>query len=190
MTTTTIETETGTTGGRAAAGPAIRPATAADARGLHALITRHQTEGHLLPRTLDDLRRHAGRFVVFEVEGAIEACAELAPLSPALGEIRSLVVAGPWRGAGVATRLVDELRTRARAAGYHTVCAFTRDVRFFIGQSFSITPHAWLPEKIAKDCSGCPLFRGCGQSAMLLPLAGNDDAGSARTGVVDRAGAA
>jgi hypothetical protein len=35
---------------------------------------------------------------------------------------------------------------------------------------FSIVPHLWLPEKIFTDCVKCPLFRQCGQYAMLLPL--------------------
>jgi hypothetical protein len=33
-------------------------------------------------------------------------------------------------------------------------------------------PHTWVPEKIAHDCAGCPLFRACGQYAMLLELVG------------------
>ena len=37
-------------------------------------------------------------------------------------------------------------------------------------QNFSIVPHLWLPEKIATDCVSCPLFRQCGQYAMVMPL--------------------
>jgi hypothetical protein len=29
-----------------------------------------------------------------------------------------------------------------------------------------------VPEKIARDCCGCALFRACGQHAVLLPLEG------------------
>jgi hypothetical protein len=28
----------------------------------------------------------------------------------------------------------------------------------------------WVPEKIAHDCTSCPLFRRCGQYAVTLPL--------------------
>jgi hypothetical protein len=35
---------------------------------------------------------------------------------------------------------------------------------------FTIVPHMWVPEKIAHDCTGCPLFRRCGQFAVTLPL--------------------
>ena len=43
-------------------------------------------------------------------------------------------------------------------------------------QGFSIVPHTWVPEKIAVDCHRCPLFRKCGQSAVVLSLAGGKPA--------------
>jgi N-acetylglutamate synthase-like GNAT family acetyltransferase len=148
----------------------IRTATAGDAPALHALIAAYQTEGHLLPRTLDEVRRQAPLFVVCETGGTLKACAELARLSPRLAEIRSLVVARDVRRAGVAARLIGELRARAAAAGFASICAFTHDARFFVRHSFSIVPHVWLPEKIARDCQGCPGFRQCGQFAMIQTL--------------------
>jgi hypothetical protein len=35
---------------------------------------------------------------------------------------------------------------------------------------FSIVPHTWVPEKIARDCTTCSQFRRCGQHALVLPL--------------------
>jgi hypothetical protein len=35
---------------------------------------------------------------------------------------------------------------------------------------FSIVPHLWLSEKVFTDCVKCPLFRRCGQYAMMVPL--------------------
>ena len=148
----------------------VRRATVEDAEALHALIGAHLAEGHLLPRTLDDLRRHAGRFIVTEHRGRIQACGELAPLSTRVAEVRSLVVAGHFRRVGLAARLVDELRDMAKQAGFDSLCAFTHDARFFVRRGFSIVPHVWLPEKIATDCLSCPLFRRCEQYAMILPL--------------------
>jgi amino-acid N-acetyltransferase len=148
----------------------MRTATAADAPALHALISAHLSEGHLLPRALGDLQRHAGRFVVCDVDGELMACAELAPLSANVAEVRSLVVSRDFRRVGLAARLLGEIRARARAAGFETLCAFTHDPRFFVRQNFSIVPHLWLPEKIATDCLTCPFFRRCAQYAMVLPL--------------------
>lgn len=148
----------------------LRQATAGDAEALETLIIEHQREGHLLPRTLEELRKHADRFVVCDMGGALKAAAELAPLSARVAEVRSLVVARDFRRLGLAARLVTHLRDRARALGFESLCAFTHDARFFVKQNFSIVPHLWLPEKIATDCVGCPLFRKCGQLAMVLPL--------------------
>ena len=148
----------------------LRSATEHDAAALHALVTAHVAEGHLLPRQLDEIRRHADRFVVCVRGKQITACAELAPLSATAAEIRSLVVAGQFRRAGIAARLVDRLRTRAKASGFEALCAFTHDPRFFARQGFSMVPHAWMPAKIVADCLACPLFRRCGQHAMALPL--------------------
>ena len=148
----------------------LRQAVPQDAEALFALIGAHQSEGRLLPRTLEDLRRHAGRFVVCDVAGEIKASAELAPLSTSVAEVRSLVVAHDFRRVGLAARLVSHLRDRAKDAGFETLCAFTHDARFFVRQNFSIVPHLSVPEKIATDCVRCPLFRKCGQSAMILPL--------------------
>ncbi len=148
----------------------LRPAHEADAEVLHTLVSAHVKEGHLLPREVGELRRHASRFVVCERNGEVKACAELAPLSASVAEVRSLVVAGNFRRAGVAARMVEDLREIARTSGFETLCAFTHDARFFVRQGFSIVPHVWVPEKIAHDCLACPLFRRCAQYAMVLPL--------------------
>jgi amino-acid N-acetyltransferase len=160
----------------------IRTATPEDAPAIEALIGAYQREGHLLPRALPELRRRASRFVVAEAAGRLIGCAELAPLSTTLAEIRSLVVARDARRVGLSARMVGQLRERAEAAAFDSLCAFTHDARLFVRHNFSIVPHVWLPEKIATDCAGCPLFRRCGQHAMVLSLRAD-----ARTAVARRA---
>lgn len=153
---------------------AIRPAIVADAPALHALIAAHLEEGRLLPRALDELAVHAPRFVV-AVESSssgerIVGCAELAPLSQAVAEVRSLVVSRDARRHGLGVRMVEDLAARARREGFARLCAFAHDPAFFVRRGFSIVPHTWVPEKIAHDCFSCPLFRNCGQYAIVLEL--------------------
>jgi amino-acid N-acetyltransferase len=159
--------------------PVVRPARPEEAEVLQALITAHQEEGHLLPRTLPDLRAHASRFLVVDVSdpgalvprpGRIIACGELAPLGHNVAEIRSLVVDRSHRREGLGSRLVAALERRARLHGYLRLCAFTHRPDHFLKLGFSMVPHGWLPEKIAVDCQTCPLFRRCGQHAMLRTL--------------------
>jgi amino-acid N-acetyltransferase len=154
----------------------LRSAAPADARKLHALVSGNLEEGHLLPRTLGELAVHAERFVVAVRARRIAGCAELAPLSPHVAEVRSLAVDRNERGDGIGTLLIDEIRRRARRDGYEKLCAFTHTPGYFIHQGFSIVPHLWLTEKVFTDCVKCPLFRRCGQYAMVLPLEGAADA--------------
>ncbi|HTK27995.1 MAG TPA: GNAT family N-acetyltransferase [Vicinamibacterales bacterium] len=155
---------------------ALRTATAADARKLHALISASQEEGHLLPRTLDELSVHAERFVVAIRSRRVVGCAELAPLSPHVAEVRSLAVDATARKAGIGTTIVDELRRRARRQGFEKLCAFTHVPGYFSQMGFSIVPHHWLLEKVFTDCTKCPQFRRCGQYGMVVPLESLRDA--------------
>ena len=164
----------------------MRPATAADAPALHALIAAHLEEGKLLPRTLDELAVHAPRFVVAESGGTIVGCAELAPLSQAVGEVRSLVVSRDARRHGLGVQMVEDLAARARRDGYSRLCAFAHDPAFFVRRGFSIVPHTWVPEKIAHDCIACPLFRNCGQYAVVLEVSNVERSSNVRRTVGER----
>ena len=164
---------------RPATGIRLRPACTEDAHAIHALIFEHQVEGRLLPRDLAEVGAHAHRFVVAEVADAeasalrsasIVACAELAPLSRTVGEVRSFVVRNSARGEGLGSQMIDELVARARTAGFEKLCAFTHAPGYFVQRGFSIVPHVWVPEKIVRDCHGCLFFRRCEQYALVRPL--------------------
>lgn len=160
-----------------AASVTLRSARASDAAAIHALVQAHLDEGHLLPRTPQDVETHVTRFVVATAGSRVLACAELAPLSARVAEVRSLVVHAGARHGGVGRQLVDELARRARVQGFDTLCAFTHGAGYFVGLGFSLVPHQWLGEKIVADCHGCPLFRRCGQSAVAVSLTDTGRAG-------------
>jgi amino-acid N-acetyltransferase len=162
----------------------LRSADVADAKKLHAIITANLEEGHLLPRTLSELTVRAGRFVVAIRGRKVIGCAELAPLSARVAEVRSLAVAGQARGSRVGVMIVDELRRRARRDGFEKLCAFTHAPGYFIHMGFSIVPHLWLTEKVFTDCVKCPQFRQCGQYAMVVPLESPYDVDRAPAAVV------
>ena len=148
----------------------LRSADADDAAALHALITANLEEGHLLPRTLGELTVHATRFIVAVSGRRIVGCAELAPLSPGVAEVRSLAVDQRARGGRVGMLIVDELRRRAHRDGFEKLCAFTHAPAYFTRMNFSIVPHSWLLEKVFTDCLKCPQFKKCGQYGMVVPL--------------------
>jgi amino-acid N-acetyltransferase len=148
----------------------FRQASAADSAAIHRLICDNLDVGHLLPRTLDDVTEHAERFLVAGKDGGVIACAELAPLSARVAEVRSLVVDETSRGQHIGPRLVAALGEEATSRGFATLCAFTHEPGHFVRLGFTIVPHMWVPEKMAHDCTACPLFRRCGQYAVTLPL--------------------
>jgi len=156
--------------GAQVAGLTLRSADPRDAGTLFALIAANQEEGHLLPRTRDELSVRANRFVVAVRAGSVVGCAELAPLSPTVAEVRSLAVDASARGGRVGVTIVDELRRRARRGAFERLCAFTHAPGYFTNMGFSIVPHLWLTEKVFTDCVKCPQFRRCGQYAMVVPL--------------------
>jgi N-acetylglutamate synthase-like GNAT family acetyltransferase len=141
-----------------------------EATAIHELIVEHLADGHLLPRERREIVVHAHRFVVAMQGDEVLACAELAPLSRSVAEVRSLVVSREARSLGVGRRLIDELLRRAAMAGFDKLCAFTHSPGYFVHLGFSIVPHAWLPEKIVTDCHACRHFRRCGQYAVVRSL--------------------
>jgi amino-acid N-acetyltransferase len=151
-------------------GIVFRQANDADAPAIHRLIAANLEVGHLLPRTIADVERHASRFVVAESDRRVIGCAELAPLSEAVAEVRSLVVDEEFRGRRIGGELVAHVAGGATDRGFETLCAFTHEPGHFVRLGFSLVPHIWVPEKIAHDCTGCALFRKCGQYAVTLPL--------------------
>lgn len=149
---------------------AVRTATPAEADAIHALINEHVAEGHLLPRRREEIAVHASRFVVVLDGDRVVGCADLAPLSRTVAEVRSLVVSEDARSLGLGRCIVNELVRRATASGFERLCAFTHAPSYFVQMGFSIVPQVWVPEKIETDCHSCVHFRRCGKYAVILPL--------------------
>ena len=129
----------------------LRTANSADVAAINRLITDNLAEGHLLPRTTDDLEAHATRFTVAAGGDQIVGCAELAPLSEGVAEVRSLVVDEAMRGQHIGSDLVDHMAASAAERGFSTLCAFTHEPSRFVRLGFTIVPHIWVPEKVARD---------------------------------------
>jgi amino-acid N-acetyltransferase len=148
----------------------IRTACESDVDAIHRLVSQHVAEGRLLPRSRDEIASRAARFIVAVDRGRVVGCADLAPLSRHVAEVRSLVVDNGARSCGIGRQLVTELERRALVSGFETLTAFTHTPGYFVQLGFSIVPHTWVPEKIEADCRNCSQFRHCGQYAVMLPL--------------------
>jgi amino-acid N-acetyltransferase len=145
----------------------IRKATLADAPAIADLVSIGEREGQLLPRSLASICASIGDWMVAEDDGCVIGAGSLLEMSPALSEVRSLVVATEYRQNGVGAQIVAALVDEARARDIPTVFALTRAVLFFEKLGFHITDAYNFPEKVWRDCSICPVRNACDEVAMV-----------------------
>jgi amino-acid N-acetyltransferase len=148
----------------------VRRARPADAAAIHALVADYAEQGLLLPRTEDEIRAHADHFLVATQRKKLLGCVALKPYGAALAEIRSLAVAPEARGNGLGARLLRFALAKARRSGFARVFAVTHAAEFFAQQGFTITRRHLIPEKIARDCHGCPKERTCKLIALVATV--------------------
>ena len=144
-----------------------RTAKMSDASAVHRVIAHYAGEGLLLPRTEAEIREHISRFLVLvEKRGREEkvlGCVALEPYGPDLAEVRSLAVAPEARGQGrnVGDRLMKAAMDTARRRKIARLFAVTHRPDFFSRYGFTPGPRQAVPEKVERDCVGCPKERKC-----------------------------
>lgn len=117
----------------------IRKARHADIPELRMFIQGFVTNGHLLPRTLDELQDLLDHFFVAELNGEIVGCAGLEIYSRKLAEIRSLAVSAKARGQGVGKRLVAACEELAIEHGVYEIMAISAEDGFFQSCGYDYT---------------------------------------------------
>ena len=152
--------------------PRVRPAVRADVQAIADIVSQHARQGHLLPRSVEHIRKSLPDWLVAEVDGVVVGIGSLLEMSPTLVEVRSLAVLPAYRSLGVGGLLVQGLVERARERGIPTVFALTRAVPFFERLGFVVTTTERFPEKVWKDCMICPLQQCCDETAVVLELRG------------------
>mgnify|MGYP006271176127 CR=1 FL=1 len=150
----------------------IRKATIPNIPAIHKLLHAHAGEGDLVPRPLSRLYDHLRDFsvAVDEETGAVAGCCALQFCWETLAEIRSLAVSPPYRGKGVASRLVNTCMAEARAFGITRLFCLTFKPDFFGRFGFTQIDRAELPFNIWSDCMLCVRFPDCDGIAMMRDL--------------------
>ena len=144
-----------------------RTARMSDASAVHRVIAHYAGEGLLLPRTEAEIREHIRRFLVLvekrNGEERVLGCLALEPYGPDLAEVRSLAVAPDARGQGrnVGDRLMKAAMDTARRRKIARLFAVTHRPEFFSRYGFTPGPRQAVPEKVERDCVGCPKERKC-----------------------------
>lgn len=144
-----------------------RRAILPDASAVHELVDRFSGDGTLLPRTLAEICENIRDFSVVEHEGSIIGCGALHLYGVHLAEIRSIAVCPEAQGLGAGRALMNALLSEAEYHHVSCVCLFTRIPRFFARMGFQLAHKEDLPDKIIKDCAGCPKLNCCDEIAMV-----------------------
>ena len=110
----------------------IRPARPGEMPAIRRLIAEFPDE-----LVQEDLPRIPSFFVA-EVRKEIIGCCALQIYSQRLGEVRSLAVQRAYHGRGIAARLVERCRARARDRGVKQLLAVSSEPSFFERHGFEV----------------------------------------------------
>lgn len=168
---TTLVSEHSIVAAPRAAAVLIRQADEADIADIVTIVAENVRQGHLLPRSAENIRASLSTWLVAEVEGRVVGIASLLVMSPVLAEVRSLAVLPSYRALGVGAAIVHGVVEAAREQGFPTVFALTRAVGFFLKLGFKVTEKDRFPEKVWRDCVICPLQHACDETAVVMELA-------------------
>jgi argininosuccinate lyase/amino-acid N-acetyltransferase len=165
---------------RAVADPAageveFRQARADDLDAIEWLVEHWAKHGENLPRSREDIMKAILDFGVAVVDGTVVGCAALWIYTPQLAEIRSLGVHPDHQGKGVGQGLVRYFLQLAGQLRIPKVFVLTRAPKFFEKAGFRQVSVNSLPEKVLKDCAGCPKREQCDEIALVhdVPTNGN-----------------
>ena len=148
------------------AGITARGARLTDLDAIDKIVTYWSDAGENLPRPRNELVQAVGEFSVSEHLGEVSGCASLYVYDTGLAEIRSLGIEQDQHGKGQGRALVEHVLKRAEKLAINRLFVLTRVPEFFMKLGFSPTSKAMLPEKVMKDCDGCPRQHACDEVAL------------------------
>lgn len=145
-------------------------ATEGDIAGIQRLLNHYASMGELLPRSKSDLLTNLQSFLVIKNEQTVIACGSLEHFTPALAEIRSLMVDTEYKQHGLGRKIVEQLIDRARNNSVQRLMALTYVPEFFHRLGFRTVDKEIFPEKVWGICVNCYKFDNCDEIAVLLEL--------------------
>ena len=148
----------------------IRPATIADAKAIHGLITYYAEFDRMLFRSLADIYENLQTFLVAEDAGRTIGCCALQVIWADLAELKSLAVDKDYAGKGVGKALVNTALDLARNLAVPKVFALTLEPGFFQKIGFEVINNDLLPMKVWRDCAKCSKQESCDEIAVIYEL--------------------
>lgn len=150
----------------------IRKAKVTDVAVIHALVRDFARQNLMLALSFGDITERLRDFQLYvdDATGKVLGCAALHIVWEGLAEVRSLAVCAEAQKQGLGRKLVEALLEDARSLACAEVFTLTFVPGFFARLGFKEVDRSTLPHKVWQDCTKCPLFPDCGETAMLLPL--------------------
>lgn len=129
----------------------VRPATAADAADVHALLSEFADEGLVLRRAESEIEHALRDFVVVaDRAGTVLGCGALTEYSPSVAEVSAIAIRREAQGQGLGSMIVRAVEALARRRGIPELFAMSRAVRFFESLGYEETSLDRFPEKAAR----------------------------------------
>ena len=149
----------------------VRRARLADAEAIAALIDTFADEAVMLRRTPEEVALAIDDYVVgVDALGRIVACGALKEYSPSVAEVAAIAVARAAHGRGLGRRIVEAVEALAVKRGIVDVFALTLKPGFFDALGYERVDRARYPEKIRRDCRGCPRRFACDEVCFAKDL--------------------
>lgn len=148
----------------------IRSARLNDVTAIHALVNKFATRQVMLPLSFGDITERLRDFLLVERDGQLLGTVAVHVTWDTLVEIRSLAVLEESQGEGLGRRLIAAALDEARRLGATEVFTLTYVPEFFEKYGFQRVERSVLPHKVWQDCTKCPKFPDCGETALKLTL--------------------
>jgi len=149
----------------------LTKARLSDIENMQKLVIPEVEAGVILARSSDEIATNIRSYILAKEDGEIVGFCALHIHTPALAEIRSLVVKEGKRGAGIGQSLIAKAIEEARMLGLQKVLSLTYKQSFFEKLGFVEIPKESLPEhKIWADCIKCKHFPVCNEVSLIKTL--------------------
>lgn len=147
----------------------IRPATGDDVDAIFGLLEIYTANGIVLKRSKENINSYLANFIVAQSNGVICGCCAARDFGHDLLEVRSLVVSPDFQGMGIGKKLVSFIIDRLeRERASWRLFTLTLQVDFFKSLGFTEVEKEIFPEKIWSDCSKCPKYHCCDETALVM----------------------
>jgi amino-acid N-acetyltransferase len=142
-----------------------------DIQEMQQLVASEVEAGVILARNSDEIATNIRSYILAKDGSEIVGFCALHLHTPALAEIRSLVVKDGRRGQGIGQSLVTKATDEAKLLGLEKVLSLTYKQSFFENLGFVEIPKESIPEhKIWADCIKCKHFPICNEVSLIKTL--------------------